>query len=68
MPAKASTIPISTAMVRLPPVPTSSVWLALLIAIAEFEAAELVNFKSEADVESIVNDGPKCANVLGLRH
>src|SRR5207248_1695199 len=48
----------ATLIVRLPPLPISSVWLALLIVIAEAAVAVPVNFRSEAEADAIVNDGP----------
>src|SRR4029077_12125423 len=45
-------------IVRLPPLPISSVWLALLIEIADAAVAVPVNFRSEAEAELIVKAGP----------
>src|SRR5262249_24169806 len=45
-------------MVRLPPLPISNVWLALLIVIALAAVAVPVNFRSEADAEAMVKLGP----------
>ena len=45
-------------MVRLPALPTSSVWLALLILIGAADVAVPENSKVEADAVAIVNAGP----------
>src|SRR5882757_9489338 len=45
-------------IVRLPLVPTSSVWLALVIEIAVAAIAVLENFRVDADALAIVNTGP----------
>ena len=45
-------------IVRLPLAPISSVWLALVIAIAAAAVAVLANFRVEADPVAIANAGP----------